>query len=168
MFKGSSFVSALAVCVSAGMFVVGAMPVEKGDQSTPAVVSEAQSGKKLKPQATCPVMGGKIDKKVFADYDGKRVYFCCPGCIETFKKDPAKYLKVLADRGESVAVLKQLKPQATCPVMGGKIDKKVFTDYDGKRVYFCCPGCIEPFKKNPEKYLKKMQEAGEEPELVKK
>jgi YHS domain-containing protein len=35
-------------------------------------------------------------------------------------------------------------------------------------VYFCCPGCIETFKKDPAKYLKKMQEAGEEPEVVKK
>jgi YHS domain-containing protein len=115
MFKGSSLVSALAICVSAEMFVVGAMPAEKGDQSTPGVettapiASEAQSGKKLKPQTTCPVMGGEIDKKVFSDYDGKRVYFCCPGCIDMFKKDPAKYLKVLADRGEAVEVLKKPK-----------------------------------------------------------
>jgi YHS domain-containing protein len=115
MFKGSSFVSALAVCVSAGIFVIGAMPVEKGmpsnqgTETVAPVASEAQSGKKLKPQTTCPVMGVEIDKKVFVDYNGKRVYFCCPGCIETFKKDPAKYLKVLADRGESVEVLKKPK-----------------------------------------------------------
>jgi YHS domain-containing protein len=113
MFKSSLFVSALAVCVSAGMFVVSAMPVEKDMPSTQGtntavpVASTVQSGKKLKPQTTCPVMGGEIDKKVFVDYDGKRVYFCCPGCIETFKKDPAKYLKVIADRGESVEVLKK-------------------------------------------------------------
>jgi len=50
-------------------------------------------------QTTCPVMGGAIDKKVFTDHDGKRVYFCCPACIDTFKKDPAKYLKKLADAG---------------------------------------------------------------------
>jgi YHS domain-containing protein len=174
MFKAQSFLSALAIVMSAGMFIVGAMPAEKGGQSTMAaetaapVASEAPSGKKLKPQTTCPVMGGKIDKKVFTDYEGKRIFFCCPGCIETFKKEPAKYLKMLADQGESVEVIKALKPQTTCPVMGGKIDKKVFTDYDGKRVYFCCPGCIDTFKKDPAKYLKKMQEAGEEPEVLKK
>lgn len=43
--------------------------------------------------------------------------------------------------------------QTTCPVMGGKIDPKVYTDYNGRRVYFCCPGCIEKFRKSPEKYL---------------
>ena len=52
-----------------------------------------------KAQATCPVMGGKIDKKIFADHEGKRVYFCCDGCPETFKKDPAKYIKKLEDAG---------------------------------------------------------------------
>ncbi len=52
-----------------------------------------------KVQATCPVTGGKINKEVFADQDGKRVYFCCRGCVETFKKDPAKYVKKLEDAG---------------------------------------------------------------------
>jgi len=43
--------------------------------------------------------------------------------------------------------------QTICPVMGGAIDKNVFTVYEGKKVYFCCPGCKPEFEKNPEKYL---------------
>ena len=50
-------------------------------------------------QTTCPVMGGKIDPKIHTDYEGKQVYFCCPDCIETFKKDPRKYLAKLKDQG---------------------------------------------------------------------
>jgi len=50
--------------------------------------------------------------------------------------------------------------QTACPVMDGKIDKKFFADYKGQRVYFCCAGCIEPFKKDPEKFVKKMKAAG--------
>ncbi len=46
-------------------------------------------------QTICPVMGNKIDKNVYADYKGKRVYFCCKGCIDTFNKDPEKYMKKL-------------------------------------------------------------------------
>jgi YHS domain-containing protein len=56
-----------------------------------------------KEQANCPVMGGKINKEIYADHDGKRVYFCCPMCIDTFKKDPAKSLKKLEDEGVSLA-----------------------------------------------------------------
>ena len=50
-------------------------------------------------QTTCPVMGGKIVKTIFADHDGKRVYFCCAGCDATFKKDPEKYIKQMEDKG---------------------------------------------------------------------
>jgi YHS domain-containing protein len=44
-------------------------------------------------------MGGKISKAIFADYRGKRVYFCCGGCPAVFAKDPAKYVKALEDKG---------------------------------------------------------------------
>jgi YHS domain-containing protein len=54
------------------------------------------------PQTLCPVMGGKIDKKVYADYQGKRVYFCCSSCREDFKKDPEKYIKKLEDQGVAI------------------------------------------------------------------
>lgn len=46
--------------------------------------------------------------------------------------------------------------QTHCPVMGNPIDKKVFTEYRGKKVYFCCPACIEQFLAEPEKYLDKL------------
>jgi YHS domain-containing protein len=46
--------------------------------------------------------------------------------------------------------------QTTCPVMGNPIDKQYFTEYKGKKVYFCCPACIEKFKAEPEKYVAKL------------
>ena len=47
--------------------------------------------------------------------------------------------------------------QTTCPIMVGKpIDKAVFTEYEGKKVYFCCPGCDSKFKADPEKYVAKL------------
>jgi hypothetical protein len=52
------------------------------------------------------------------------------------------------------------KPQTTCPVLAGNIDKGVYADYKGKRIYFCCQGCDTEFNKNPEKYMKKLQEEG--------
>ena len=49
-----------------------------------------------------------------------------------------------------------------CPVSGEPVDKdsKVTYEYKGKVYRFCCPMCIEEFKKDPEKYIKKL-EAGE-------
>jgi len=57
-------------------------------------------------------------------------------------------------------------PQTTCPVMGGNINKEIYADYKGERIYFCCMGCPPEFKKNPEKYLKKLKEMGQEPEKI--
>lgn len=51
-------------------------------------------------QTTCPVMGGKINKELFADHDGKRVYFCCPACLPKFEKEPEKYIKILRDKDQ--------------------------------------------------------------------
>ncbi|MFH0952731.1 MAG: hypothetical protein V1873_00195 [Verrucomicrobiota bacterium] len=52
-----------------------------------------------KPQTTCPVMDEPINKAVFADYQGKRVYFCCNMCKATFQKDPEKIIKKLEAEG---------------------------------------------------------------------
>ena len=52
--------------------------------------------------------------------------------------------------------LGQPAEQTTCPIMGMAIDKNVYTEYKGKKVYFCCAGCETPFLENPEKYLSKL------------
>ncbi len=46
-----------------------------------------------KEQVNCPVMGGKINKEIYADHDGKRVYFCCAMCLDTVQERPAKYIR---------------------------------------------------------------------------
>jgi YHS domain-containing protein len=64
----------------------------------------------------------------------------------------------------AVAAAAQDKLQTVCPVMGGPINKNVYVDYQGQRLYFCCPACIDLFKKEPEKYLQKLKEQGVRPE----
>jgi YHS domain-containing protein len=53
----------------------------------------------------CPVSGEKINEKMKAtyEYEGKIYNFCCPMCIEEFKKDPQKYIKKVEEelRAES-------------------------------------------------------------------
>ncbi len=50
-------------------------------------------------QQKCPVMGLKPVPQYYADYKGKRIYFCCSACPDMFKKDPEKYWKKLQDEG---------------------------------------------------------------------
>ena len=47
-----------------------------------------------------------------------------------------------------------------CPVSGEKVDEKIKEtyEYQGKIYNFCCSSCIEDFKKDPEKYIKKVEE----------
>lgn len=48
-----------------------------------------------------------------------------------------------------------------CPVMGNKVDPEVPTiEYEGKAYGFCCPGCDDKFRNDPEKYSKNLSEDG--------
>lgn len=68
-----------------------------------ASVSAQKPGKApkaLPKEVTCAVMPSekatvaKAQKDgLFADFKGKRYYFCCAGCVPAFKKEPAKYVK---------------------------------------------------------------------------
>ncbi len=68
--------------------------------------------------------------------DGK-VFFCCPGCVKKWNKDPAKF--------ETLANLQLVKTgqfkQTKCPISGGDIDETQFSEVDGVKVSFCCGNC---------------------------
>lgn len=64
------------------------------------------------------------------------------------------------------APAKQLQPQTTCPVYGGDIDKSQFVDINGKRIYVCCAACIADIKKDPDKYIKKLEAQGQGVESI--
>jgi len=51
-----------------------------------------------------------------------------------------------------------------CPVTGEKINEatKATYEYQGKIYNFCCPVCIDEFKKDPEKFIKKVEEEKQE------
>jgi YHS domain-containing protein len=87
------------LCVALALAAVGILAGcdQKGAKEEGPAAPTAQA------QTTCPVMGGKIDKTIFADYEGKRVYFCCPDCVKTFNKEPQKYVKKLEDEGVTLA-----------------------------------------------------------------
>jgi hypothetical protein len=82
-------VTVAAVLVTA----VSALAAVAGNETAPATSSA------IKQQTECPVMGGAINRKIFVDHEGKRVYVCCKGCIKTVQADPAKYIKKLEAEG---------------------------------------------------------------------
>ena len=106
-------------------------------------------------QTHCPVMGGPIDSTVYTDIQGQRVYHCCPMCSAKLKADPDKYFMEAAEQGILFENI-----QTTCPVSGEPIDKAVYEDYKGRRVYFCCEKCIAEFARTPGDYLDKLTPSG--------
>ena len=57
---------------------------------------------------------------------------------------------------EANATVSAAVEQTMCPVMGGPINKDIFVEYQGKKVYFCCAQCKGEFEKESEKYLSKL------------
>ena len=72
----------------------------------------------------CPIMGGKINKKLYVDHAGKRIYVCCAGCLGKVKKDPAKIIKQLEAQGITLdKVPTKGKPGAKKPHNKGAHEK---------------------------------------------
>ena len=93
----------MIIVVATILAVNFALPLFAADPAAPVAPA-------VKNQTTCPVMeGNAINKKLFVDYEGKRIYVCCRGCIGEVNGDPAKYVKKLEAEGITLETV----PQAT-------------------------------------------------------
>ncbi|MBM4102052.1 MAG: hypothetical protein FJ256_07310, partial [Phycisphaerae bacterium] len=121
------------------------------------------------PLDNCPVSGKPLGKDsvsfVIEEPDngvlnGREIRFCCPNCVDTFKKDRAKILETV-----DAAIIAQqmpLYPMTNCVVMRdeeiaapdapdvGDVKNIVVLN---KLVRLCCPGCIKKIRRDPMKYL---------------
>lgn len=110
------------------------------------------------------------------------IRFCCGGCIEDFKADPARYLAKLdaatatppaqpapaptATHG-SIAEQKANYPLNVCAISGealGSMGKPYdyvhqATGQPDRLVRMCCSGCVKTFKREPAKYLARIDAA---------
>ena len=105
----------------------------------------------------------EANKKVMKS--GVKETILCEKCGEV--KDSEKCCDPNAERCTKCGLIKdspgcvQSHKQTTCPIIkGSKINKNRYVDYEGKRIYFCCPGCDREFLKDPQKYMKEFEEAG--------
>ena len=66
-------------------------------------------------------------------------------------------LMMVACGGAQTKTTENFPATATCPVMKESFKPNAKTPsatYEGKKYYFCCPGCDKKFLANPSKYLK--------------
>lgn len=73
----------------------GTMQGMQGHENMPMATQTATETAAAGEQTICPVMGNPINKDIFVEYKGKKVYFCCPDCKAQFEKEPEKYIAKL-------------------------------------------------------------------------
>src|SRR5687767_6818340 len=84
---------------------------------------------------------------------------CIGGAAVLFAADPPKAPKGPTTKPSTTQAKAKTPINKFCAVDGGdhEVDPKVTYEYKGKTVGFCCADCIDEFKKDPEKYMKKLK-----------
>ena len=103
----------------------------------------------------CPTCGCSLvrlgiskDKATLYHYNDKDYFFCCQGCVDLFVVDPQKHIRETNDLIVCPTCLAEKPPQIAV--------KLKIAD---KEVSFCrCPHCADLFKKNPDFYIKRLEE----------
>ena len=125
------------------------------------------------PLEVCPVSGeklGTMGKPYIFKHEGREVRLCCQGCLDTFKKDPEKYLKKMDQT--CIDNQKEIYPFTACVVSGKKFADQKEAPYDflyGRQlVRLASKDYLDEFNKNPEQYVKKIQESMKRPNCTMK
>ncbi len=145
------------------------------------------------PLKTCVVSDEKLEGDIVkyvhkeAGKPDREVRFCCDGCIDDFKKSPAKFLAKLDAAGKSAptpaqagqlvpvtekdatwaANARKAYPLEVCVASGEKLGSmgkspEYIYRADGqpdRLVVFCCSGCEEDFMKDPASHFAKIASA---------
>ena len=80
------------IAIVTAVFIAGAFAFAES--------SESNGVPKNYPLKKCVVSGdplGEHGKVVKVSYQGTDVYLCCKDCVKDFKKDPAKYAKMVKE-----------------------------------------------------------------------
>ena len=144
----------VTVCLFAGVLLVGVILLQGCKKSEPSG-SEAVAEKKQETDEhkwTCP-----MHPQITADKPDK-----CSICgMDLVPQESEHEHKAMMMGEPAKEIVSQAIEQKTCPVMKAPINraqlnKELYTEYKGKKVYFCCPSCKERFEQAPEQYLSKL------------
>lgn len=107
----------------------------------------------IKAQEICPVTGkplGSMGDPIKVKVGPEEVAFlCCKGCVGQ---------KIQAQHWQTVQT-NLAKAQKTCPIMGKPVDatmKSVVVK--GRKIFVCCPPCIDKIKADPDTFIKKVNQ----------
>lgn len=154
----------LALAILAGA-LLHAADAPAASAKASASTAAAPAVIKIKPYLLdiCIVSGDKIGTMgapIVIIQDNQEVKFCCSDCPKDFAKEPAKFMKLIADAEKKLPAAKvpakevAVKPYTldTCLVSGRKIGSMgapVVIQYNGQEIKLCCPECLASFNKDP-------------------
>lgn len=159
--------------ITLGLFAAVSLPA--ADSPTPASATAGGAVSATKPATpqvikikpypldSCIVSGDKIGSMGTAltiIQDGQEVKFCCSDCPADFAKDPAKYLKLIAEAAKKLPAATAPEKEApvkpypldTCLVMNKKLGSMgvpIDIQYRGQEIKLCCKDCRPSFDKDP-------------------
>ncbi|MFU8781471.1 MAG: hypothetical protein ACNA71_10690, partial [Kiritimatiellia bacterium] len=79
----------------------------------------------------------------------------CPGCDEQIKADPRKYINEMRANG-----IEPYRLQTHCPIMDLPINRELYHDHNGQRIYVCCAGCLDEVKERANEIISEQRKAG--------
>lgn len=123
-------------------------------QENPATKPPAPKSAVLVPyfgNEKCPMEGQPVDRALFFEVDGQRVYACSAACVTTLKLDPAKALK---------QAYPEVKPIATrgCATCAAELEpgKSVDVTFQARSVKLCGTLCEKEFRQHPGVWLSRL------------
>lgn len=82
-----------------GLMIISCAQEEKSPQKVEEVATEDAGSQAPKPQTTDAFSGNPINRNIYADYQGKRIYFCCANSKKQFESDPERYIAKFRELG---------------------------------------------------------------------
>lgn len=115
-------------------------------------------------QVACPVSGQDFDEEVSVEMGNTTVAFCCENCLKKYNDadEEGKFKVVFANLD------KGFTNQTKCPISGKPINPTASVEYEGEKVYFCCPNCPAAFEKDPKKFMDKLPQFAKKDDAAKK
>lgn len=126
--------------------------VEKAEGKKPEAKKAAEEKKAYIPHVgntICPITGKAVDKKLFAEKKGERVYVADKKSLAQAKKDfDAAHAKAYPK--DKIVKIESKK----CIIMPKRNNKDRFAvTFQGHQINLCCKKCVRRFHKDPQKWL---------------
>jgi len=122
------------------------------------------------PLTTCAVSGeelGSMGEVIDVVTEGRLIRICCKGCAKSIRKDPKKAIAKIDEA--VIAQQSKIYPFEICVVSNEPLDangKPKDVVYGTRLARFCCGGCAKAFKKNPDKFMAKVDKGLIEKQLA--